>query len=148
MASARPSFIEVENAFNVEMQKVRLEKNISFERLAEAVGTNKSSISDIEKGKKIPNMRLGLAICICLGMEVEDFIAFAYEARKLKLVEELQKQCTLFGVEVPDFVDADSRNYIERTVVKAYQAGIQEGKAQLASEIKERVNEMVEGKEK
>jgi transcriptional regulator with XRE-family HTH domain len=138
---ARETYIEIENEFNVEMQRVRLEKNISYLQIAEAIGSSKSTVGDIERGIRIPSMKIGISICKALDMNVESFVAFLYEEAVKKLQTDLERQCLLYEVEIPGFMK-DQFSYIDRMVVKAYQAGIEEGKKIVAKEVRNKIAEM------
>ena len=54
------------------VNKFRLEKNITQENLAEAVGVTRQTVISIEKGSYTPSVLLALKIAKFFGRKVED----------------------------------------------------------------------------
>lgn len=55
---------------------IRLEKNISQQKLADMVGVSRNTISSIETGQFNPTAKLALIICIALDKKFEDIFYF------------------------------------------------------------------------
>ena len=58
------------------LQKVRKEKNLTQEQLAEKVGVSLTYIGYLELGYNIPNMHMLQKIAEVLGVKVKDLIPF------------------------------------------------------------------------
>ncbi len=54
------------------LMKIRLERSMTQEILAERVGVSRQTIISIEKGKYRPSIALALEIAHTFGMQVED----------------------------------------------------------------------------
>ncbi|MDI3481473.1 MAG: putative transcriptional regulator [Tepidanaerobacteraceae bacterium] len=50
----------------------RIERNLTQQQLAEAVGVTRQTINLIEKGKYNPTLKLCLAICHCLNKTLDE----------------------------------------------------------------------------
>lgn len=57
---------------NIRMKLARVQKNLSQEQLAEAVGITRQTIGLIEAGNYNPTIRLCIAICRELGITLND----------------------------------------------------------------------------
>ena len=144
MAKAREAYIENENSFNVVMQSKRLEMDISYKRLAKAVGANKSTISNIEKGIHLPHIKLGLKISKVLDIEGELVIGCIYEERMKQLVESIIEGCEEVDMPVPKFIQENTSEYIEKLVTHAYRAGMDEGKEGAVMLLKMNMEELLD----
>ena len=58
------------------LKKIRLEKNISQQQLADMVGVSRNTISSIETGQFNPTAKLALILCIALDKRFEDVFFF------------------------------------------------------------------------
>lgn len=58
------------------LKKIRTEKKMSQEALAEAVGVSRNTISSIETGQYCPTAKLAYAIVIALDKKFEDVFYF------------------------------------------------------------------------
>lgn len=57
---------------NMKLKLARIQKDLSQEQLAEAVGVTRQTIGLIEAGKYNPSIRLCIAICKVLGRTLND----------------------------------------------------------------------------
>lgn len=57
---------------NMKMKLARVERNLSQEQLAEAVGVTRQTIGMIEAGKFNPSIQLCLSLCRALGKTLND----------------------------------------------------------------------------
>lgn len=57
---------------NMKLKVERIQKGLSQEELAEAVGVTRQTIGLIEAGNYNPTLRLCVAICRALGMTLND----------------------------------------------------------------------------
>lgn len=58
------------------LKKVRADKNISQQELANMVGVSRNTISSLETGQYEPTAKLALVLAIALGMKFEDLFYF------------------------------------------------------------------------
>ena len=58
------------------LKKVRLERKISQQQLADMLGVSRNTISSIETGQFTPTAKLALIICIALDIKFEDMFYF------------------------------------------------------------------------
>ena len=58
------------------LKKIRTEKGLSQQQLAETVGVSRNTISSIETGQFNPTAKLALILCIALDMKFEDLFYF------------------------------------------------------------------------
>ena len=58
------------------LKKMRAEKKISQEELANMVGVSRQTIISIEKGQFCPSSKLALLICVALEKKFEDIFYF------------------------------------------------------------------------
>lgn len=59
-------------AVNERMKRARLEKGLSQQGLADALGVSRQTINAIEKGDYNPTIRLCVGICRVLGLTLND----------------------------------------------------------------------------
>ena len=59
-------------AANERMKRARLEKGLSQQGLADALGVSRQTINAIEKGDYNPTIRLCIGICRVLGLTLND----------------------------------------------------------------------------
>lgn len=57
---------------NIKMKMARVEKDMSQEELAKAVGATRQTISMIESSNYNPTLKLAIAICKVLGKTLND----------------------------------------------------------------------------
>ena len=57
---------------NLRLKSARAAKDLSQQKLADAVGVSRQTISAIEKGDYNPTIRLCLAICKVLGKTLDE----------------------------------------------------------------------------
>ncbi|WP_313637294.1 helix-turn-helix transcriptional regulator [Paenibacillus sp. FSL K6-0276] len=57
---------------NIKLKLARIQKNLSQEQLAEAVGVTRQTIGLIEAGNYNPTIRLCIAICKVLNTSLDD----------------------------------------------------------------------------
>lgn len=57
---------------NIRMKVARVERDLSQEQLAEAVGVTRQTIGMIEAGKFNPSLQLCINICRALGKTLDD----------------------------------------------------------------------------
>ena len=55
------------------LTRIRQERNLSQQRLADAAGVNKATINQIERGRRSPNVETLEKLATALGAEVADF---------------------------------------------------------------------------
>jgi transcriptional regulator with XRE-family HTH domain len=105
-----------------ELTRIRQERNLSQQRLADASRVNKATINQIERGRRSPNVETLEKLAAALGVEVGELfpkgqaslLDFAGERRKSKLPETAD-MLLLFGemllrtweAELPDRANAD-----------------------------------------
>ena len=58
------------------LKKIRTEKNLSQQDLAEMVGVSRNSISSLETGQYEPSAKLAYVLCIALDKKFEDIFYF------------------------------------------------------------------------
>ena len=58
------------------LKKVRSERKISQQQLADMLGVSRNTISSIETGQFTPTAKLALIICIALDIKFEDMFYF------------------------------------------------------------------------
>jgi putative transcriptional regulator len=58
------------------LKKVRADKNISQQELANMVGVSRNTISSLETGQYEPTAKLALVLAIALDMKFEDLFYF------------------------------------------------------------------------
>lgn len=58
------------------LKKIRNEKKISQEELANLVGVSRQTIISIEKGQFCPSSKLALLICVALDKKFEEIFYF------------------------------------------------------------------------
>jgi len=58
------------------LKKVRSEKKISQQELADMVGVSRNTISSLETGQYEPTAKLAYVLCIALDMKFEDLFYF------------------------------------------------------------------------
>lgn len=58
------------------LKKVRADKNISQQELANMVGVSRNTISSLETGQYEPSAKLALVLAIALDMKFEDLFYF------------------------------------------------------------------------
>ena len=58
------------------LKKVRTEKGLSQQQLAETVGVSRNTISSIETGQFSPTAKLALILCIALDVKFEELFFF------------------------------------------------------------------------
>ena len=58
------------------LKKVRSERKISQQQLADMLGVSRNTISSIETGQFTPTAKLALIICIALDTKFEDMFYF------------------------------------------------------------------------
>ena len=58
------------------LKKVRAEKKISQQELADMVGVSRNTISSLETGQYEPTAKLAYIICVALDMKFEDMFYF------------------------------------------------------------------------
>lgn len=56
------------------IKKLRKEKHISQEKLADAINSHQVYISEIEKGKKIPSITILYNIAECFGITLTELV--------------------------------------------------------------------------
>lgn len=59
---------DIEKAFGQAVRKLRLERNLSQEKLSELSGLDRSYVSEIERGKKTASIRT--VIKLAVGLEI------------------------------------------------------------------------------
>lgn len=57
------------------VQKIRIEKNLTQEELAEKVGVSRQTVIAIEKGNYTPSVQLALKIARAFKLSVEDIFS-------------------------------------------------------------------------
>ena len=68
--------MNVELILKNNLKKVRSERKISQQQLADMLGVSRNTISSIETGQFTPTAKLALIICIALDMKFEDMFYF------------------------------------------------------------------------
>ncbi len=58
------------------LSKIRLEKKLTQQELADLIGVSRNTISSIETGQFIPTTKLALILSIALDKKVEDIFYF------------------------------------------------------------------------
>ena len=58
------------------LKKIRTEKNLSQQDLADIVGVSRNSISSLETGQYEPSAKLAYILCIALDKKFEDVFYF------------------------------------------------------------------------
>ena len=58
------------------LKKVRIERNLSQQQLANLIGVSRNTISSIETGQFTPTAKLALILCIALDVKFEDMFYF------------------------------------------------------------------------
>ena len=58
------------------LKKIRTEKGLSQQQLAETVGVSRNTISSIETGQFTPTAKLALILCIALDVKFEEMFFF------------------------------------------------------------------------
>lgn len=58
------------------LKKIRIEKNLSQQQLADMIGVSRNTISSIETGQFNPTAKLALVLCIALDVTFEDLFYF------------------------------------------------------------------------
>ena len=58
------------------LKKVRSERKLSQQQLADMLGVSRNTISSIETGQFTPTAKLALIICIALDIKFEDMFYF------------------------------------------------------------------------
>ena len=58
------------------LKKIRSEKNLSQNALAEMVGVSRNTISSIETGQFCPTAKLALILCVALDKKFEEIFYF------------------------------------------------------------------------
>lgn len=58
------------------LKKIRTEKGLSQQQLAETVGVSRNTISSIETGQFSPTAKLALILCIALDVKFEELFFF------------------------------------------------------------------------
>jgi len=58
------------------LKKIRLEKNMSQQELADMVGVSRNTISSIETGQFNPTAKLALVLCVALDIKFEELFYF------------------------------------------------------------------------
>ncbi len=56
------------------LKEIRLEKNISHQRLADAAKLDRSTISRIESGERTPTLPVCIRLCDALGESLSDLL--------------------------------------------------------------------------
>lgn len=86
--STNENCMETVHPFNVAMMERRTALNLSYKNLADRIGgCSRSYISDIEKGRYVVSVELGLAICQVLNIPV----SFCIDYIKVKEAEKVQR---------------------------------------------------------
>jgi DNA-binding XRE family transcriptional regulator len=62
-------------ALGVKIRTARELRGLSQERLGELINRTAESISNIERGKTMPNWETALALCSCLHVRLSDLVA-------------------------------------------------------------------------
>lgn len=58
------------------LKKIRAEKNLTQQKLADLVGVSRNTISSIETGEFCPTSKLALILCIALDKKFEEIFYF------------------------------------------------------------------------
>ena len=58
------------------LKKIRSERHLSQQQLAEMLGVSRNTISSIETGQFTPTAKLALILCIALDIKFEDMFYF------------------------------------------------------------------------
>ena len=99
------------------LKELRLEKNLTQEKLAEAVGCSKGAYSKYETGKRDPSIILlirladyfGVSVDYILGREVNPFSALT--GKEIELIKKLRGSNLAVKESIPDIIDTLSYNY-------------------------------------
>lgn len=58
------------------LKKVRVEKGMSQQKLADLIGVSRNTISSIETGQFNPTVKLALILCVALDKKFEELFYF------------------------------------------------------------------------
>ncbi|MCP4200812.1 MAG: helix-turn-helix transcriptional regulator [bacterium] len=67
--------------FGVNLRRLRLDRELTQEALAERAGCHRNYIGGLERGERNPTLTKVLSICEALGCEVQDLTGAPQKAR-------------------------------------------------------------------
>lgn len=111
------------------IRKLRIEGNMSQSRLAKKSGIAQSTLSYIERGKKVPQFNTLSSVCKGLGINIFKLLSYDEPKAKRKLFEQ-REACEYKGVStVPlnskeHFGEAESDIYFYRQYIKQKAAAV------------------------
>ena len=73
--------MEITKAFSLVLRRIRKEKGLTHEKLAELAGLHPTTLSLLERDKRQPSITTVFLLAAGLGVEPE---AFIYEIKKLR----------------------------------------------------------------
>jgi transcriptional regulator with XRE-family HTH domain len=76
--------LSLRKAFGVTLKKLRIEKSLSQQALADYSELDRSYVSGLENGKYQPTLFVLYKVAECLEIEPEQFLALVNEERKKK----------------------------------------------------------------
>jgi transcriptional regulator with XRE-family HTH domain len=112
-----------------ELTRIRQERNLSQQRLADASGVNKATINQIERGRRSPNVETLEKLATALGVEMGDLfpkgqaslLDFAGERREADTAERLirfgERMVARFDSELEGRVEAEDLDWFEHARV-------------------------------
>lgn len=86
--------MSIKNLLGKRIQEIRKSKNITQERLAELVGIDTSSISNIENGKYYPSSENLDKILTILNISPEELFVFSHFKEHSELIQEMVELMT------------------------------------------------------
>lgn len=84
--------MDIKKLLGKRIQEIRRSKNITQEYLAELVGIETVSLSNIERGKYYPTAENLNKIITILNIEPEDLFSFKHLSTQQELIEEINKK--------------------------------------------------------
>ncbi|KQV84549.1 XRE family transcriptional regulator [Rhizobium sp. Root1220] len=81
---------ELEKAIGIRIRKIRMEKSLTLDDLANASGVSRAMISRIERGEASPTASLLARVCAALGLSLSSFFADDGKASPLSRRQEQQ----------------------------------------------------------
>ena len=74
--------MEITKAFSLVLLRIRKEKGLTHEKLAELAGLHATTLSLLEHGKRQPNIGTVFSLAAGLGLEPEEFVSQINKVRR------------------------------------------------------------------
>lgn len=127
------------NKFCEEMKKARKDQGISYNRLEVMTGISKSYLGEVEKGRYLPSISIGMNIVNALKLDKDLFIRYLFNQEVQRTIDRIKDEAKLYGIDVPSEAVTMDEEYLNSVWKEGFEEGVEVGKREMNMEIRNRI---------